>query len=82
MFKTNGVALHPGIGHSRGMFSCLRIATACFNGTTHGCATDFLRHNVLVVHVLVVRAHKLQGSASPCVLGSVTTSPFCKCTAT
>ena len=36
----------------------------------------------LVVHVPVVRPQKPQGSASPCILGSVTTSPFCKCTAT
>ena len=36
MLKTHGVALHPGIGHSRGIFSCLRMATASFNGTTHG----------------------------------------------
>ena len=36
MFKTHGVALHKGIGHSRGTFSCLRMAIASFNGTTHG----------------------------------------------
>ena len=36
MFKTHGLTLHPGIGHSRGMFSCLRMAIAGFNGTTHG----------------------------------------------
>ena len=47
MFKTHGAALHPGIGHSRGMFSCLRMATACFNGTTHG----HVLRTTLVVHV-------------------------------
>ena len=36
MFKTHGVAPHPGIGHSRGMFSFLRVAIASFNGPTHG----------------------------------------------
>ena len=36
MLKTHGVALHPGIGHSQSIFSCLYMATARFNGTTHG----------------------------------------------
>ena len=82
MFKTHGVALHPGIGHSRGMFSFLRVAIASFNGTTHGHVLLIFLPTILVVHVPVVRPQKPQGSASPCILGSVTTSPFCKCTAT
>ena len=82
MFKTHGVALHPRIGHSRGMFSCLRMATACFNVTTHGDVPLIFLRTILVVHVPVLRPQKLQGSASPRILGSVTTSPFFKCTAT
>ena len=34
------------------------------------------------VCVCVLRPQKLQGLASPRILGSVTTSPFCKCIAT
>ena len=49
MFKTHGVALHPGIGHSRGMFFCLRMATASFNGTTH-------RH-VLLIFLRTILVH-------------------------
>ena len=82
MFKTHGVALHPGMGHSRGMFSCLRMATACFNGTTHGHVLLIFLGTILAVHVPVVRPQKLQGSASPRILGSVTTSPFCNRIAT
>ena len=81
MFKTHGAALHRGIRHSRGMFSCLRMATACFTGTTHGHVL-LIFFRTLVVDVPVVRPRKPQGSASPCILGSVTTSPFFKCTAT
>ena len=36
MFKTHKVALHSGLGHSPGMFSCLCMATAYFIVTTHG----------------------------------------------
>ena len=82
MFKTHGVALQPGIGHSRGMFSFLRVAIAGFNGPTHGHVLLIFLPTILVVHVPVVRPQKPQGSASPCILGLVTTSPFCKCTAT
>ena len=82
MFKTHGVALHPGIGHSQGMFSCLRMAIASFHGTTNGHVLLMFLRTILVVHVPVVRPQKPQGSASPRILGSVITSPFCKCTAT
>ena len=82
MFKTHGVALQPGIGHSRGMFSFLHVAIASFNGPTHGHVLLIFLPTILVVHVPVVRTQKPQGSASPCILGLVTTSPFCKCTAT
>ena len=82
MFRTHGPALHPGIGHSRGMFSCLRMAIASFNGTTHGHVLLIFLRTILVVHVPVVRPQKPQGSASPSILGSVTTSPSGKCTAT
>ena len=82
MFKTHGVALQPGIGHSRGKFSFLRVAIASFNGPTHGHVLLIFLPTILVVHVPVVRPQKPQGSASPCILGLVTTSPFCKCTAT
>ena len=82
MVKIHGVALHPGIGHLRGMFSCLRMATASFNGTTHRPVLLIFLRTILVVHVPVVHPQKLQGLASPRILGSVTTSPFCKCTAT
>ena len=55
MFKTHGVALHLGIGHSRGMLSCLCMATACFNGTTHGHVLLVFLRTILVVHVPVLR---------------------------
>ena len=82
MFKTHGVALHLGIGHSRGMFSSLCMATASFNGTRHGPVLLIFLRTILVVHVPVVRPQKPQGSASQHILGSVTTSPFCGYTAT
>ena len=82
MFKTHGVALHPGIGHSQGMFSCLCVATACFNGATHGHVLLILWRTILVVHVHVLRPQKVQGLVPPHILGSVTTSPFCKRTTT
>ena len=82
MFKTHGVALHPRIGHSRGMFSCLCMATAGFGVTTHGHVLLIFLCRILVGHVPILRPQKLQGSASPRILGSVTTSPFYKCTAT
>ena len=82
MFKTHGVALHPGIGHSQGMFSCLRMATAFFNVTTHGHVLLIFLRIILVVHVLVLQPQKPQGSASPGILKFVATSPFCKCGAT
>ena len=75
MFKTHGVALHPGMGHSRGMFSCLCMATACFKGTTHRHVLPIFLRTILVVHVPAVGPHKPQGSASPHILGSVTTFP-------
>ena len=58
MFKTHGVALHPGIGHSRGMFSCLRMAIASFNGTRHGHVLLIFLRTILVVYVAVVRPQK------------------------
>ena len=82
MFKTYRVALHPEIGHSQGMLSFLRIATANFNGTTHGDVLLIFLRTILVVHAPVVRPQNPQGSASPRILGSVTTSAFCKCTTT
>ena len=82
MFNTHGLARHPGIGHSQGMFSFLRVATASFNETTHRHELLILLRIVLVVKVPVVRPQKPQGSGSPRILGSVTTSSFCKCTAT
>ena len=82
MLKSQGVALHPGIGHSRAMFSCLRMAIASFNGTTHGHVLLIFLCTILVVHVPVVRPQKPQFLALPRILGSVTTSPFCKRTAT
>ena len=82
MFKTHGVALHPGIGHSRGMFSCWRLATASFNGITHGHVLLIFLRTMLVVHLPILRPQKPQGSASPRILGFVTTSPFCNCAAT
>ena len=82
MFKTHGVAQHLGIRDSRGMFCCLRTAIASCNGSTHGHVLLIFLGTILVVHVLVVRPQKPQGSASPRMLGSVTTSPFYKCTAT
>ena len=82
MFKTHGVALHPGIGHSRGMFCYLRMATACFSVTTSGHMLLVFFHTIPVVHVPVLGPQNPQGSASPCILGSTTTSPLCKCTAT
>ena len=51
MLKAHGVALHLGIGHSRGMFSCLRMATVCFNGTTHGHVLLIFLRTILVVYV-------------------------------
>ena len=51
MFKTHGLALNPGIGHSRGMFSCLRIGTMCFNVTTHGHVLLIFLRTILVGHV-------------------------------
>ena len=82
MFKIHGVALHPGIGRSRGMFSCLRMATMCFNGNTQRHVLLIFKRTILVVYVPVLRPQKPQGSASPRILGSVTTSPFYKCTPT
>ena len=60
------------------MFSCLCMATASFNGTTQGHVLLIFLRTILVVHVPVVCPHKPQGSASPRILGSVTTSPFCR----
>ena len=54
-FKTHGVPVHPGIGYSRGMFSCLRMATASFNVTTHGHVLLKFLQTILVIHVCVVR---------------------------
>ena len=76
MFKTHGMALHLEIGHSRGMFSCLRMATIGFNVTTHGHVLLIFLRIILVMHVPVLRPQKPQGSASPRIPGSVTTSPF------
>ena len=80
MFKTHNVA--PGIGDSRGTFSWLCIAIACFNGTKRGHVLLIFLHTMLVVHVPSVEPQKPQGSASPWILGSGTTSPLCKCTVT
>ena len=64
------------------MFSCLHMATACLNGTTQGHVILIFLRTILVVHVHVLRPQKPQGSTSPHILGSITTSPFYKCTAT
>ena len=46
MFKTHGVALHPGIGHSRGMFFLFAHGPCELQWDhTRACATDFLAHN-------------------------------------
>ena len=82
MFKTHGVALHPGMGHSRGIFSCLRMASGGFSGTTNGHVLLIFFRTILVVHVPLLRPQNAQGSASPRILGSTITSPLCKCTAT
>ena len=63
------------------MFSCLRMAPACFNVTRHGYVLLIFLRITLVVHVPVQRPPKPQGSASPHILGSITTSLFYKCTA-
>ena len=80
MFKTQGMPLHPGIGHLRGMFSCLRMGTSSCNGTTHGHVLLIFLRTILVVHMPVVRHRNYK--VQPHVLGSVTTSAFCKGTAT
>ena len=61
MFKTHGVARHPGKGQSRGMFSCPRMATACFNGTTHGHVVMIFLRTIFVAHMRVERPQKPQG---------------------
>ena len=71
MFKTCRVALHAGIRHSRGMFSRLRMATACFNGTTHGHVLLIFLCTILVVHLPVVQEQKPQCSAFPHSVGTM-----------
>ena len=71
MFKTHGVALHPGTGHSRG-----------FSVTTNGHMLPIFFRTILIVHMPVLRPQNLQGFAPPRILGSTSTSPLCKCTAT
>ena len=58
MFKIQGVALHRGIGQLWGTFSCLRMATASFNVTTHGHMLLIFLRTILVVHVPVIRPQK------------------------
>ena len=66
----------------KAMFSCLRMATACFHVTKHGHVLLIFFRQTLVVHVPILRPQNPQGSASPHILGSATLSPLCQCTAT
>ena len=76
MFKTHEVALHPGMGHSRGMFPCLHMTTADFSATTNGHVLLIFFRTILVVHVPILQPQNPQGSASPRIMGSTTTSPL------
>ena len=70
MFKTNGVALYLRIGHLQSMLCCLRMATACFNVTTHGQLIPLIfLHIIPVVHVHYCNHKKPQDWTSPRIFG-------------